>query len=112
MSDDTDTTETEHLDSTAHDQAHERINERLDEILNVIKGGGRSSDASPPGDGGRPPDVASMVRSELEKAKAEDKAKADADTQHQTLEERLKALEERAPEPPQPRHQRALWGKR
>ena len=111
MADD-EATETEHLDNAAHDQAHERINNRLDEILGIIKGGGRPSEGSPTPEGGRPPDVASMVRAELEKARAEDKSKADADEQHQTLEQRVKALEERAPDPPQPRHQRALWGKR
>lgn len=56
----------------------------------------------------RPSSVAEQVRAELARA---DKEKAEA-TEKETIGQRLAKLEERKPEPPQPRRERAMWGPR
>ena len=56
----------------------------------------------------RPSSVAEMVRAELARAKAE----TDEKSERETIGQRLAKLEEKQPEPPQPRRQRVMWGDR
>lgn len=63
----------------------------------------------------RPSSVEEQVAAELARAKAEEKAAADKEaekSERATLAERLAKLEEKAPAPPQPRRERAMWGRR
>ena len=63
----------------------------------------------------RPTSVEEQVRSELARAKAEQDAAAAADAkaaEQETLGQRVAKLEEKTPEPPQPRRQRVMWGNR
>jgi hypothetical protein len=64
---------------------------------------------------GRPSSVEEQVRMELERRdkEAADKAAADKDkAERESIAERLAKLTEAKPQPPQPRRQRAMWGKR
>jgi hypothetical protein len=90
---------------------------KLDRILGAITGGGDSkgepSDPAPAG--GRPESVKDQVRAELERAEADRKqqeAEAAKQSEHESLKEQVARLAEVKPEPPQPRRQRAMWGKR
>jgi hypothetical protein len=87
---------------------------RLDQLI-----GGKSSSAAGDDDpelpDGRPADVAEQVRAELARAeheRAEQQAKSDREAEHETMKQRLAKLTEVTPAPPQPRRQRAMWGKR
>ena len=63
----------------------------------------------------RPSEVQEMVRMELERAEAEKRRQADAESEkseRQTIREQLAKLTEGKPVQPQPRRQRIMWGKR
>jgi hypothetical protein len=92
--------------------ALERIMGRLDEL---VTGGHRAAEKHEGDKLDRPTEVQEQVRAELERAKAEESAKAKAEgekAEKQTMAQRLAKLEERPPVQPQPRRQRAMWGKR
>lgn len=64
---------------------------------------------------GRPNSVAEQVRAELARAEqeaAKNRADEDAKSQQETMAQRLAKLEEVKPDPPQPRRQVVMWGKR
>jgi len=86
---------------------------KLDQLLGLRGKGGQGDDGET-APGGRP-DVAEQVRLELARAEQEKAAaaKAEAEKQeHETLRQRLAKLTEVTPAPPQPRRQRAMWGRR
>jgi hypothetical protein len=89
-----------------------KITGKLDELLT---GGHRAAEQHEGDKLDRPTEVQEQVRAELERAKAEESAAAKAEgekAEKQTMAQRLAKLEERPPVQPQPRRQRAMWGKR
>jgi hypothetical protein len=92
--------------------AVDRIVSKLDELL----GGGRKKAEDHEADKlDRPTEVQEQVRAELARAEQEKAAKAMADgdkAEKQTMAQRLAKLEEAPPVQPQPRRQRAMWGRR
>ena len=87
---------------------------KLDQILGLRGKDGQGDDGET-APGGRPVDVAEQVRLELARAEQEkaDAEKAAAEkAEHETLRQRLAKLTEVTPAPPQPRRQRAMWGRR
>jgi hypothetical protein len=91
-----------------------RILSKLDELL----GGGRKDQPEPDG-GTRPASIEEQVRAELDRKEKESKAAAakDADkAERKTMREQMAAmaakLAEAKPQQPQPRRERAMWGKK
>jgi hypothetical protein len=93
----------------------DRLERKLDELL---AGGHAKAAEHEESKLGRPTEVQEQVRMELERAKAEEAeaaAKAAKEGEHQTLKETVAEirakLTEAKPQSPQPRRQRAMWGK-
>ena len=85
---------------------------KLDELLT---GGRKKAEDHEADKLDRPTAVEEQVRAELARAEQEKAAKAKAEgekTEKQTMAQRLAKLEEQPPVQPQPRRQRAMWGKR
>jgi len=92
--------------------ALDRVVSKLDELLT---GGHRKAEDHEASKLDRPTAVEEQVRAELARAEQEKAAKAKAEgekTEKQTMAQRLAKLEEQPPVQPQPRRQRAMWGKR
>lgn len=98
-------------------QRQDAVESKLDKILGII-GGGEKTPGEAPGEaspGGRPGSVREQVRAELERAESERKAREEADrraAEHETLAQQVAKLTEKKPEPPQPRRQAVMWGRR
>lgn len=95
-----------------------RISAKIDELLGIVAGKGKLHEAAEQHEEqhlGRPTTIEEQVRAELAKAER-DKAAADAaegeKSERATIREQLAKLTEAKPQPPQPRRERAMWGKR
>ena len=93
------------------------LSEKLDKLLGIVSAGppGKADEGGAPGPAGRPPDIGEQVRAELARAEQESAAKAAADAEksdRETIKEQLAKLHEVAPQPPQRRSERIMWGSR
>jgi archaellum component FlaC len=91
---------------------------KLDQILGILSSGSKTHEAAEQHEEqhlDRPTSVMEQVRAELARAKQEDADEAAAAQEKSELEdlkERVKGLGETRPQSPQPRRERAMWGKR
>ena len=97
----------------------ETLSEKIDQILGIVsrRPGHQDGTASPSpqGPGGRPASVEEQVRAELARADQERASQVAADAEksdRETIKEQLAKLQEAAPQPPQRRSERVMWGPR
>lgn len=88
------------------------LSQKIDQILGIVSG--RAPSGSGEEQPGGRPDIEHQVRAELaraEKEKADQQAAEDEKSEREQLRERLAALTETAPVPPQRRAERVMWGR-
>ena len=93
------------------------ITERLDQLLGIVsrKPPGQAGPGGEQGPAGRPASVEEQVQAELARAERERKeheAAAAEKSDREQIKEAVAKLQEAAPQPPQRRSERAMWGPR
>ena len=106
--------ETQMSDEDQLEQRVDRLEGKLDRILSMLTSSGSKPDDKPASKpeyvsaSEQQASVAEQVRAELARA---DREKSEA-AEKESVGQRLARLEEKTPEPPQPRRQRITWGAR
>lgn len=88
------------------------LDAKLDTILDKLGG---DSGAPEPKEPGQPASVADEIRRQLDDQRKADEAKAAAEGDaawRKNVDDRLAGMAEAAPEPPQTRRERLMWGRR
>lgn len=111
----TEATQDERIDRLEAGQ--QTLSQKIDQILGIVssKPAGQSASPESPGPAGRPADIGEQVRAELARAEQERAASEAAEAEksdREQIREAAAKLREVAPQPPQRRSERVMWGSR